>query len=105
MSKTALIRHLAEKNDMTRAQVVDFMDSLCATAYKEAKNGFTLPGLGKLVLQHRKARMGRNPATGETIKIAAKKVVKFRVAKACKDAILGTAGAKKTTKKKTTKKK
>ncbi len=105
MSKTALIRHLAEQNEMTRAQVVDFMDTLCATAYKEAKNGFTLPGLGKLVLQHRKARMGRNPATGETIKIAAKKVVKFRVAKACKDSILGAPPAKKTTKKKATKKK
>ena len=58
-------------------------------AYKEAKNTFTLPGIGKLVLVQRKARMGRNPATGEAIKIKAKKVVKFRVAKAAKDAILG----------------
>jgi DNA-binding protein HU-beta len=90
MSKTALIRHLAEKNDMTRAQVVGFMDSLVSTAYKEAKNSFTIPGLGKLVLVNRKARMGRNPATGEQIKIPAKRVVKFRVAKACKDSILGT---------------
>jgi len=57
-------------------------------AYKNAKSGFTVPGLGKLVLVDRKARMGRNPATGETIKIAAKKVVKFRIAKACKDAIV-----------------
>jgi DNA-binding protein HU-beta len=94
MSKTALIRHLAEKNDMTRAQVVQFMDTLVSTAYKEAKNSFTLPGLGKLVLVNRKARMGRNPATGEAIKIPAKKVVKFRVAKACKDAILGTSKKK-----------
>ncbi len=104
MSKTALIRHLAEKNEMSRGQVNEFLDTLCTTAYKEAKNGFTLPGLGKLVLQHRKARMGRNPATGETIKIPAKKVVKFRVAKAAKDAILGATPAKKTTKKKATKK-
>ncbi len=89
MSKTALIRHLAEKNEMTRAQVMGFLDCLVGTAYKEAKNSFTLPGLGKLVLVNRKARMGRNPATGEAIKIPAKKVVKFRVAKACKDAILG----------------
>ncbi|MBI5763758.1 MAG: HU family DNA-binding protein [Planctomycetes bacterium] len=89
MSKTQLIRLLAEKNEMTRGQVVQFMDMLVATAYKEAKNSFTLPGLGKLVLVNRKARMGRNPATGEAIKIPAKKVVKFRVAKACKDAILG----------------
>ena len=90
MSKAQLISHLAEENEMTRKQVVAFMDSLLATAYKEAKKGFTLPGVGKLVLVNRKARMGRNPATGEAIKIPAKKVVKFRVAKACKDAILGT---------------
>ena len=104
MSKTALIRHLAEKNEMTRAQVSEFLESIAATAYKEAKNGFTLPGFGKLVLQHRKARMGRNPATGEPIKIKAKKVVKFRVNKACKDAILGAPAKKKTTKKKAAKK-
>ena len=106
MSKTALIRHLAENNEMTRVQVSDFLDCLAATAYKEAKNGFTLPGFGKLVLRNRKARMGRNPATGETIKIPAKRVVKFRVAKACKDAILGTGSTgKKKTKKKAAKKK
>ena len=62
---------------------------IAEVAYKEAKNTFTLPGIGKLVLVQRKARMGRNPATGEAIKIKAKKVVKFRVAKAAKDAILG----------------
>jgi len=95
MSKSALIRHLAEKNELTRAQVVGFMDNLVDVAYREAKNGFTLPGLGKLVLVNRKARMGRNPATGEAIKIPAKKVVKFRVAKAAKDAILGNGGPRK----------
>ncbi len=100
MSKTALIRHLAEHNELTRAQVICFMDSLTGVAYTQAKNGFTLPGLGKLVLVNRKARMGRNPATGETIKIPAKKVVKFRVAKACKDAILGAPPKKKAAKKK-----
>src|SRR5215470_17948146 len=89
MSKSALISHLAETNEMTRKQVVGFMDTLVNTAYKNAKNGFTLPGIGKLVLVNRKARMGRNPATGEEIKIPAKRVVKFRVAKAAKDAILG----------------
>ncbi|RIK68071.1 MAG: DNA-binding protein [Planctomycetota bacterium] len=88
MSKSALISHLAEQNEMTRKQVIAFMDTLVDTAYKQAKNGFTLPGVGKLVLVNRKARMGRNPATGEAIKIPAKKVVKFRVAKAAKDAIL-----------------
>jgi DNA-binding protein HU-beta len=65
------------------------LEILVALAYKEARNGFTLPGLGKLVLVNRKARMGRNPQTGEAIKIPAKKVVKFRIAKAAKDAILG----------------
>jgi len=88
MSKSALIGHLAEQNEMTRKQVIGFMDCLINTAYKNAKNGFTFPGIGKLVLVNRKARMGRNPATGESIKIPAKKVVKFRVAKAAKDAIL-----------------
>ena len=95
MSKSALIRHLAEQNEMTRTQVSSFLEVLCSTAYTQAKNSFTLPGLGKLVLVHRKARMGRNPATGEAIKIPAKKVVKFRIAKACKDSILGPAATKK----------
>ena len=94
MSKSALLRHLAEKNELTRAQTAQFLDILATVAYREAKNGFVLPGLGKLVLVQRKARMGRNPATGEAIKIPAKKVVKFRVAKACKDAILGAAPKK-----------
>jgi len=74
---------------LTKKQAVQTIEALVALAYKNAKNTFTLPGLGKLVLVNRKARMGRNPATGEQIKIAAKRVVKFRVAKAAKDAILG----------------
>ena len=73
-----------------KKQAVTVIEAIVALAYKNSKNSFTLPGLGKLVLVNRKARMGRNPATGETIKIAAKRVVKFRVAKAAKDAILGT---------------
>ncbi len=90
MTKAQLISTLAEKNGLSKKEVVDFMDSLTNIAYSETKkNGeFTLPGFGKLVLQDRKARMGRNPATGEEIHIPAKKVVKFRVAKAAKDAIL-----------------
>lgn len=91
MSKSALVSTIAEKNEMTKKQVIAFMDSLVTVAYKEAKHGFTLPGIGKLVLVKRKARMGRNPATGESIKIPAKTVVKFRVAKAAKDAILSKA--------------
>ena len=66
------------------------IETLVELAYKNAKNSFTIPGLGKLVMVNRKARMGRNPATGEQIKIPAKRVVKFRVAKAAKDAILGS---------------
>ncbi|MFQ5502571.1 MAG: HU family DNA-binding protein [Phycisphaerae bacterium] len=88
LTKSALINRLAEKNEMSKKEVVSFMESLVNTAYKEAKNGFTFPGIGKLVLVKRKARIGRNPATGEKIKIPAKKVVKFRIAKAAKDAIL-----------------
>ena len=73
---------------MLQITINEFFEKLAALAYAEAKNSFTIPGIGKLVLVNRKARMGRNPATGETIKIPAKKVVKFRVAKAAKDAIL-----------------
>ena len=87
MTKTQIVTHLAKKNDMTKKDAAAFLDSLVKLAYKEAKKGFTVPGLGKLVVVQRKARMGRNPATGETIKIPAKKVLKFRIAKAAKDAI------------------
>jgi len=89
MTKSQIADHVAKKNDLTKKAANEIIQSLVELAYKEAKNGFTIPGLGKLVLQNRKARMGRNPQTGEAIKIPAKKVVKFRVAKACKDAILG----------------
>jgi DNA-binding protein HU-beta len=91
LTKSAIITSLAEKVGITKKQSAAFFDALCDMAYKNAKNGFTVPGLGKLVLNNRKARMGRNPQTGAEIKIPAKKVVKFRVAKAAKDAILGTA--------------
>lgn len=89
LSKSQLTSAIAEKHSLTKKQADEILTSLVELAYKNAKNTFTLPGLGKLVLVNRKARMGRNPATGETIKIAAKRVVKFRVAKAAKDAILG----------------
>lgn len=89
MTKSQIITAVAEKTELTKKQAAAVLEELAALAYKNAKNGFTLPGLGKLVLVQRKARMGRNPATGEAIKIKAKKVVKFRVAKAAKDAILG----------------
>ena len=89
MTKAQVLKTIAEKAELPKKKVVEVMDILTNLAYKEAKKGFVVPGLGKLVLVQRKARMGRNPATGEQIKIPAKKVVKFRVAKAAKDAILG----------------
>jgi len=89
LTKSQIIATLAEKQGLAKKQISEILESIVDLAYKNAKNSFTLPGLGKLVLVNRKARMGRNPATGATIKIAAKKVVKFRVAKAAKDAILG----------------
>jgi DNA-binding protein HU-beta len=89
MTKSQLVAKVAEKSGLSKKAAAEILDFIAEVAYKEAKNTFTLPGLGKLVLVQRKARMGRNPATGETIKIKAKKVVKFRVAKAAKDAILG----------------
>ena len=88
MTKVQIVAGIAEKAGITKKQAVEAIDALSGMAYKNAKNGFTVPGLGKLVLVNRKARMGRNPATGEAIKIPAKRVVKFRVAKACKDAII-----------------
>ena len=89
MTKSQIADHVAEKNGLTKKAANEIIASLVELAYKEAKNGFTIPGLGKLVLVNRKARMGRNPQTGEAIKIPAKRVVKFRIAKACKDAVGG----------------
>lgn len=90
LTKSEIASAIAEKSEITKVQAVAIMEHLAALAYKHAKDSFVIPGLGKLVLVQRTARMGRNPATGETIQIKAKKVVKFRVAKAAKDAILGT---------------
>jgi len=90
MTKSQLMNALAEKCDITKKEAQQYIEMLTELAYSEVKkNGeFTLPGIGKLVKKDRKARMGRNPATGEQIHIPAKTVVKFRVAKAAKDAIL-----------------
>jgi DNA-binding protein HU-beta len=89
MTKSAIISHLATKLELPKKKIDEILSSISEMAYKEAKNAFTLPGLGKLVLVNRKARMGRNPATGATIKIPAKRVLKFRIGKAAKDAVLG----------------
>ncbi len=89
MTNNQIVRHMAEKLEMNNKTAAAFLENLAETAIKETKkNGvFIIPGLGRLVKSNRKARMGRNPQTGEPIKIAAKTVVKFRVAKAAKDSI------------------
>lgn len=88
LTKSQIVAKLADKLQMTKKQVNEFLNEFVALAYKEAKNSFVIPGLGKLLVKKQKARKGRNPQTGEEIKIPAKNVVKFRIAKACKDAVL-----------------
>jgi DNA-binding protein HU-beta len=91
MTKTELQSALAETTQTDKRTAGVFLDTLSDIAYKEIKkNGeFVLPGFGKLVKQKRKARTGFNPKTQQKIKIPAKTVVKFRVAKAAKDGVLG----------------
>ena len=89
MTKSQIADHVAQKAGLTKKAAVQLLEDFAALAYREAKNMFVVPGIGKLVLANRKARMGRNPQTGEAIKIPAKRVVKFRVSKAAKDSILG----------------
>ncbi len=90
-TKGDIIEKIAKDAGITKVEAKAAIDSLIGQAYVGANDekGFTIPGLGKLVKVDRKARMGRNPATGETIQIAAKTVLKFRIAKAAKDAVLG----------------
>ncbi|MBW1641440.1 MAG: HU family DNA-binding protein [Deltaproteobacteria bacterium] len=90
LTKNQTVTLLSEKLEISKKDVNEFLDAFTDIAYKETKKkgAFTLPGFGKLVKQKRKARKGRNPATGEEIKIPAKTVVKFRLAKACKEAII-----------------
>lgn len=90
MTKSQLMAALSEKSGLAKKQVVSFMEMLSEMAYKEVKSSgeFVLPGFGKLVKIQRKARTGRNPLTGAEIQIPAKTVVKFKVAKAVKDAVL-----------------
>ena len=88
MTKSEIINHLANKTKTTKKVAGQFLEEFIKLSYKEAKKDFVIPGLGKLRVSNRAQRMGRNPATGETIVIPAKKVLKFRIAKAAKDAIL-----------------
>ncbi|SPE43906.1 SPBc2 prophage-derived DNA-binding protein HU 2 [Candidatus Sulfotelmatobacter sp. SbA7] len=90
MTKSQIVAHLAEKTEIQKKTIVAVIEELVTLATKEVKSGgqFVIPGLGKAVKANRKARTGRNPQTGEPIKIPAKTVVKFRLAKAFKDAVV-----------------
>lgn len=87
MTKSKIVAALAEQVDIPKKTSAAYLEALADLAYKEAKNGFTIPGVGKLVVRSYKARKGRNPQTGAEIKIPARKRLKFVVAKAAKDAI------------------
>jgi DNA-binding protein HU-beta len=90
MTKTQIVAHFAEKFSITKKEAAAYMDEYANLAYTETKKvgAFTLPGIGKLTKVRRKARMGRNPKTGESMKIKAKTVAKMRLLKACKDSIV-----------------
>lgn len=90
MTQSQIQSELAEKTGLAKPQVKAVLDELAKMAYREAPNSFTIPGVGKLVMVDRAARTGRNPQTGAEIQIPAKRVLKFRVSKACKDAVLGS---------------
>jgi DNA-binding protein HU-beta len=88
MTKSQIAGYIANKFELTKKQGTQILEELANLAAKEAKKGFVFPGVGKLVVVNRKARMGRNPQTGEAIKIPAKRVLKFRIAKAMKETAL-----------------
>jgi len=90
LTKSQIVSHVAKKFDLSKKTAAALIEEMAALAVTETKKAgsFTFPGIGKLVMVKRKARVGRNPATGEPINIPAKTVVKMRVAKACKDAIV-----------------
>ncbi len=87
-TKSEIVAGVAEGAEITKKQAKAALETLAEMAYKNAKDGFTIPGLGKLVKVRRKARKGRNPQTGESIRIPAKTTLKFRISKAAKDAVL-----------------
>ncbi len=90
MTQSEVFNHFAEKFDVKRTHIKEVFEEIAALAGEEVKkNGeFVMPGFGKLVLSHRKAREGRNPQTGDPIKIPAKTTLKFRVSKAMKDSVV-----------------
>jgi DNA-binding protein HU-beta len=87
MTKGEIVTHLSKKLGTTKKQSTEFLDEFVQLAYNQAKKDFVIPGLGKLSVATRKKRKGRNPATGQEIIIPTKKVVKFKVGKACQDAV------------------
>ncbi len=89
LTKSQTIKELAERTGLEKKKAAEVVDELVKMSYENAKDSFTIPGLGKLVLVNRAARIGRNPATGEQIQIPAKRVLKFRIAKQAKDAVMG----------------
>jgi DNA-binding protein HU-beta len=93
LTKTQIIDAVAEKTGVTKKTAEDMLECLANLAYEHAKDEFIVPGIGKLIVVDRKARTARNPKTGAEIQIPARKALKFRIAKAAKDAILGTATA------------
>jgi len=93
LTKTQIIDAVAEKTGVTKKTAEDMLACLAQLAYQHAKDEFIVPGIGKLIMVDRKARTARNPKTGAEIQIPARKALKFRIAKAAKDAILGTAKA------------
>ena len=94
ITKSQVVSHFAEKFELSKKISAAIIDEVAALAISETKKAgsFTIPGIGKLVCVNRKARMGRNPATGEAIKIPAKKVAKMRLAKAAKESIVPKRG-------------
>lgn len=89
LTKSQILDHIAAKTGATKKMSGQFLEEFVSLAYKEAKKQFVIPGLGKLLIAARKKRMGRNPQTGQPIVIPARKVLKFRIAKQAKDAVLG----------------
>ena len=87
LTKAEIVDKLAEAAGLPKNKTSQVLDELACLAYKQAKNGFTIPGIGKIVVTKRKARTGRNPQTGATIKIPAGKVLKMRFSKAAKDSV------------------
>lgn len=87
LTKAQIVTKLSDKTGLSKREINDVLTAQSDLAYKQAKVGYTIPGIGKLVVVNRKARKGRNPATGEPIDIPAKRVLKFRIAKAAKDSL------------------